>query len=65
MAREMTPEDREQYEENRKDLLEVALEQYHIGSKIDPDTDEIILTGELSAIVNFYGDWRSEIEEML
>lgn len=65
MAREMTPDERREYEENRKELLEAALEHYHIGSRIDEETDKIILTGELDAIVNFYGDWRSEIEEVL
>lgn len=60
----MDAETRAEFEQNRKELLENALVQYHIGSKVDED-DEIVLTGELSAIVDFYGDYRSEIEEML
>lgn len=61
----MDADERAQFEESRRELLDVALVQYHIGSKIDPDTEKIILTGELDAIVDFYGDWRSEIEEVL
>jgi len=61
----MDAEERKLYEENRKELLEDALIQYHIGSEIDPDTDKIILTGELEAIVDFYHEYRSEIEDVL
>lgn len=61
----MNEEERKEFEENRKELLEHAFMEYHIGTRIDPDNDKIILTGELDAIVDFYQDYRSEIEEML
>lgn len=60
----MDQEEREQYEENRKHLLEIASMVYHIGSTINED-DEIILTGDLAEIFQFSSDYRSEIEEML
>lgn len=60
----MDASERAEFERNREELLENALVQYHIGSEVN-EVDEIVLTGELSAIVDFYGDYRSEIEEML
>lgn len=64
MAREMTPEDREQFEENRHDLIENAHLGYGVTLTAHAD-DSITVTGTLNAIVDFYGDFRSEIEEML
>lgn len=60
----MDAETREQFEENRSYLVETAQSTYKITLEVVDD--ELVVTGgKLGRIVEFYQDWRSEIEEML
>lgn len=64
MTHEMSPEDREEFEENRNWLIEVAQSTYKVTLEVN-DTDGLNVEGTLNNVVDFYGDYRSEIEEML
>lgn len=59
-----SPEDRAQFEENRAELVENANLGYNLTLEPHAD-DSITVTGTLSAFVDFYRDYRPEIEEML
>lgn len=61
---EMDPEDVEQFKENREELIENAWQTYAVRLKVNAD-DGLNVEGTLSNIVDFYRDYRSEIEEML
>ena len=59
----MNDEDREQYEENRGYLIDTA-RRYKVTLEVVDDQIRI-KDGSLWQFVEFYQDWRSEIEEML
>lgn len=65
MAREMTPDEREEFEENRASLIETAYESYGITLKVNKSGELFIANADLGQMVEFYMDYRSEIEEML
>lgn len=60
----MDAEEREQYEFNRSYLIETAQSTYKIALEVVDDQIRI-KDGSLGRFVEFYQDWRSEIEEML
>lgn len=60
----MDPEDVEQFKENRDEFIENAWQTYAVRLKVNAD-DGLNVEGTLNNIVDFYRDFRSEIEEML
>lgn len=60
----MSPEDFEQFKENRDELIENAWQTYAVRLKVNAD-DGLNVEGTLKDIVDFYRDYRPEIEEML
>lgn len=64
MGREMTPDEREEYEENRAELVQSAWDEFKVHLEVHTD-DSISVTASLPNMVEFYINYRSEIEEML
>ncbi|QIG58560.1 hypothetical protein SEA_PAVLO_14 [Microbacterium phage Pavlo] len=60
----MDAEERAEYEQNRSYLIETAQSTYKITLEV-VDDGLVVTGGTLNKIVEFYQDWRSEIEEML
>lgn len=60
----LDPADREQFEENRAELIETASTTYGVDMVVYGG-DSIRVTGALSDIVDFFRDYRSEIEEVV
>lgn len=60
----MTPDEREEFEENRTDLIETAV-AYKLKLFVGADDKLYIKNGPLSGFYEFYQDFRPEIEEMI
>lgn len=60
----MDPEDVEQFKENREELVQNAWDEYKVHLEVHAD-DSISVTASLPNMVEFYINYRSEIEEML
>lgn len=60
----MDADARQEFEDNRAELIENAWSTYAVRLKVNAD-DDLNVEGTLNNIVDFYGDYRSEIEEML
>ncbi|QZD97611.1 hypothetical protein SEA_PLATTE_15 [Microbacterium phage Platte] len=61
----MDVDERAEFEENRKDLIESAYEDYGITLKVNKSDEIYIENADLEQMVEFYMSYRSEIEEML
>lgn len=65
MVHEMTPDEREEYEQNRKELIDAAYFNHGISLGIGRNDRIFIGSADLGEMVEFYQNYRSEIEEML
>lgn len=61
----MDADERAEYEQNRKDLIDSAYKEHGITLKVNRDDNVYISNADLGEMVDFYQDYRSEIEEML
>lgn len=61
----MTPDEREEFEENRADLIENAGNCYGIHMEVGTDDKLHLRAGTLGNFYEFYQEYRSEIEEMI
>lgn len=61
----MDAEERDQYEQNRTDLIENAHLGYNLTLEVGEDDKVYIKNGRLADFYDFYQDFRPEIEEML
>lgn len=61
----MDAEERKEFEANRAELIENAYESYGITLKVNKSDELFIANADLGQMVEFYMDYRSEIEEML
>lgn len=62
----MTPEEREEFEQNRDQLIAMAYAYHGITLKVNA-SDKVfyIANGDLGEMVEFYKNYRSEIEEVI
>lgn len=61
----MNAKERKEFELNRDWLIETAYIAYGITLKINREDDVYVSNAGLAEMVQFYQDWRSEIEEFI
>lgn len=61
----MDAEERKEFEESRADLIDNAWIGYGVKLGIRSDDKVYIRSASLSDVVEFYQDYRSEIEEVI
>lgn len=58
----MTGEERQQFERNRTALVNDAMASYGVEMFVNGGDRLVVSYGRLADVVNFYRDYRSEIE---
>lgn len=61
----MNAEEREEFEENRAELIENARVRHNLILEVEDDDQVFIAYGRLSDFYDFYQDFRPEIEEVM
>lgn len=61
----MTTEERKEFEAHRAELIDNAMIGYGIEMHVTDDDKVRIIWGNLDQVVEFYQNYRSEIEEVI